>query len=106
MIQKGHAVWTNQSRSTNWEAALRYFFVCSNVRRFAIDGGATDRLSVWYLRVLVTDVDENGTCLRPELRKYIRRYWPQLYFWAPIASSPRFKRPYICATQLSDRLSN
>lgn len=34
------------------EAALRHFFVCSNVRRFAIDGGAIDRLCAWYLRVL------------------------------------------------------
>ncbi len=88
------------------EAALRHFFVCSNVRRFGIDGGAIDRLCAWYLRVLVTDVDENGVYLRPELRKYVSLYWPQLYFWAPIASSPGFKRPWIYANQFIERFNN
>jgi hypothetical protein len=88
------------------EAALRHFFVCSNVRRLGVDGGAIDRLCAWYLRVLVTDRDESGELIRPDLHKYIRLYWPQLYFWAPIASSPWFKWPFIYLRQAPERFSS
>jgi hypothetical protein len=85
------------------EAALRYFFVCVNVRRFSIDGGAIDRLCAWYLRVLVTDSVEPEGYLRPELRTYIQKYWPQIYFWAPLASAPAYRRIFLYCGQITER---
>jgi len=86
------------------DAALRHFFVCVNVRRFGIDGGAIDRLCAWYLRVLVTDSDEPNRYLRPELRTYIQRYWPQIFFWAPLASVPIHKRIIVYISQIPERI--
>lgn len=89
------------------EAVLRHFFVCANVRWLSVDAGAIDRLCAWYLRVLVTDkqLDKDGNIVdkRPELREYIRRYWPTIYFWAPLAPEPVPKRLLIIIRQLNER---
>ena len=86
------------------EAALRHFFVCANVRRLSVDAGAIDRLCAWYLRVFVTDRDEAGNIRRPELRDYIQRYWPSVYFWAQLAPEPWPKRAIIYLLQIRERV--
>lgn len=72
----------------NLEAALRHFYVSTNVKSFGIDRGGINKLYAWYLRVLVTDIDDENVFIRPELREYIRRYWPKIYFWALLATVP------------------
>jgi hypothetical protein len=96
---------SDQSAAINrLEAVLRHFAMCAHVRRLGVDAGAIDRLCAWYLRVMVTDVDENGHSIRPELREYIRRYWPTLYLWAPLAPAPWPRRLLIRCGQLNERL--
>lgn len=78
------------------DGALRYFFVCERVRRLGIDSGTLDPLCRHYLRRFIQDD-------RADLREYMRKYWPSLFFWAPLASSPWPKRAVIVGSQALPR---
>lgn len=80
------------------ERCLRFFVVCSAVQRLRVDAGTVDRLCSYYLRVLYTPDT------RSELWQYIRRYWPVIYFWAPLAGKPFPKRCVIHLRQLPERV--
>jgi len=79
------------------EAALRYFYVCAYIRELGVDSGYVDRLNAWYLRLL-TDKKH------PELREYVKRYWPSVYYWAPLAAKPWPKQLFIYTAQVPERL--
>jgi hypothetical protein len=79
------------------EDVLRHFFMCSHVRRLHVDSGTVDRLCAYYLRVLCSES-------RPELREYIRRFWPTIYFWSDLAGKPWPRRMVIRVKQILPRL--
>jgi len=88
------------------ESALRHFFVCGNVRRLSVDAGSINHLCAWYLYVMVMDKAEGARVVkRPELRAYIRRFWPSVYFWAALAYQPLPKRMLVYLSQVPERIN-
>jgi hypothetical protein len=79
------------------ERVLRHFLACDHVRRLGVDAGALDRAYRYYLAVCVSEQ-------RQELRRYLRTYWPTVFFWAERAGAPWPKRVWISARQLGPRL--
>lgn len=73
------------------EAALRHLFVSNSLRSLGVDVNSMGKLHAWYLNVLVTETC-NGTLRRPEIREYIKLYWPGVYFWAEQNGLPFPKR--------------
>ena len=80
------------------DKALRYLFVCANVRRLSVDSGSIDRLCAYYLAVVVNEEKRPGLC------KYVKYYWPTIYFWAPLAASPWPVRWWLILLQIPERL--
>jgi hypothetical protein len=68
------------------EVTLRYLALCSHMRRLRIDGGYLTKLHSWYLLVLANE------SARPDLRKYLHQYWPDVYYWSATAGKPWPKR--------------
>ncbi|MEI7924361.1 MAG: hypothetical protein WCJ40_20830 [Planctomycetota bacterium] len=86
------------------ESAIRYFFLCSKLGKLGVDKGHIRYMSSYYLRVLVFETKENlrwherldpfneKKYVRPELRKYMFKYWPSVAFWAPHSRRPWIAR--------------
>lgn len=79
------------------EAALRHFYVCCSVRKLGVNLRAIDALCAYYLTVFV---DKKN---RRHLSLYVRRYWPTVYFWAPLAITPWPMAIWIYLKQIRER---
>lgn len=86
------------------EAALRHLFVSNSIRSLGVDAKSMGKLHAWYLNVLVTDAS-NGKLRRPEMREYIKLYWPTVYFWAELNGLPFPKRLQKLIAQVPDRIA-
>lgn len=81
------------------EKALQLLFVCLNVRRLGVDSGAINRLCSYHLRLIIEkDV-------RPELCRYVQKYWGTVYYWADVVAYPGPKRIGRRMRQWLDRLT-
>jgi hypothetical protein len=67
------------------------------VRRLRVDSRVLDPMCAWYLRVMCDPKE------RPELREYIRRYWPTVFFWSDLAGLPWPRRLFRFVKQIPRR---
>lgn len=58
----------------NLESALRHLHICWHVRGAGSHARSIDDAYSYYVRLVVADA-------RPELRDYVRRFWPNIYQW-------------------------
>jgi hypothetical protein len=77
---------------------LRFFYICYRVKRLGVDAGMVDHMCAYYLPILASPK-------RPELRAYIKKYFPTVYFWAPLAGRPCVVRSFVRVTQIKERLA-
>jgi len=78
------------------EAMLRHLHTCYHVRRLGV-ANELDNTYRYYLKLCVSD-------RRPELRDYVKYFWPNIYFWAQAAVEPWPKRFLPVIKQLPDRV--
>ena len=87
------------------EAVLRYFFVCYCSRKLAVNPTAIDNLCAYYLGKFIKRKKYNeGNYI--ELRDYIEKYWPKVYFWGEVVAEPLPKKIWLVFLQIPKRIRN
>lgn len=98
MLSGAPSLTPQQSKAIDkLERVLRYFFSCVHVRRLRVDSSALAPMCAWYLRVMCDSQE------RPELREYIRRYWPAVFFWSELVGLPWPRRVLRFTRQIPNR---
>jgi hypothetical protein len=79
------------------ELVLRHFLMAGHLRDLGVARSSIDRSHSYYLRLFVNDDHK-------DLRVYLRRYWPTVYFWAGLAGRPWAIRGVLFVAQVPQRL--
>lgn len=70
------------------EAALRHLHICRHIRGAGSHARSIDAAYQYYLQLIVSDK-------RPELRDYVRRFWPSLHYWGKRFELNRWQRIWL-----------